>query len=310
MRDDRSRDPDKTYAACVWLWARSPSLCDAPGILGDELDADRTTGQINLPAGVRCVYKSTSLTASDVAALARVTGDAEVALTGLVVRALERERTDVPTSHVLEVERRIVAARFGGSRSAYVTALARAGAGAVIAQGIIGDELRGQQIEGRLSVKTPSAADVTRFRTTYAAVLARRVAVSPAPSWLPTGTGVVLATSAPAEVFRAPSGRAVHVLTAEGRFTVRALDDAVPLAAVPLDQARPAIVRELASQERADAYATWSLEKQKGAESLLVCSRDRLPELGLPALTSFVPFLSLDESEAAEWATSRSAGAR
>ena len=38
QRNERSNDPDKTYAACVWLWARDPGLCDAPAALGDELE--------------------------------------------------------------------------------------------------------------------------------------------------------------------------------------------------------------------------------------------------------------------------------
>ena len=95
QRDARSNDPDKTYAACVWLWARDASLCDAPGTLGKELDADMKTGQLNLPAGVRCVYGSTPLSASSVAAVAKVTGDRELALTALVSRAIERERAQV-----------------------------------------------------------------------------------------------------------------------------------------------------------------------------------------------------------------------
>ena len=65
QRNERSNDPDKTYAACVWLWAREASLCDAPAILGDELDADTKTGQLGFPAGVRCLYGSTALTASE-----------------------------------------------------------------------------------------------------------------------------------------------------------------------------------------------------------------------------------------------------
>ena len=310
MRDARSNDPDKTYAACVWLWARSTSLCDAPGLLGAELDADRTTGQINLPPGVRCVYRGTALESSGVADLARVTGDGELALTALVVRALERARTDVTTSEILGVERDIVAARFAGSRSAYLAALSKARASVAVARGIIGDELRRRLLESRMRVGRPSAADVARFRATYAAVLARDVSVSPAPSWLPTGSGLVLASSAPAAVFRAPAGRTVEVRTADGRFTVRALDDAVPLGAAAPDLARTAILRELSVQERADAYASWSLQKQKGAESLLECDRDRLPELGLVTLAAFVPFLSLDEVEASQWAASRNAGAR
>ena len=70
QRNERSNDPDKTFAACVWLWARDPGLCEAPAILGEELDSDRRAGQIDLPAGVRCVYDN-PLTASAVAALRR-----------------------------------------------------------------------------------------------------------------------------------------------------------------------------------------------------------------------------------------------
>ncbi|HXG76965.1 MAG TPA: hypothetical protein VNJ53_10380, partial [Gaiellaceae bacterium] len=127
QRNERSRDPDKTYAACVWLWARDPALCDAPGILGQELDADRRAGQIDLPRSIRCVYGETPIRAASVAALARLTGDRELALTALVARLVERARTRVSTEEILAAERRIVAARFAGSVAAYRAALAEAG---------------------------------------------------------------------------------------------------------------------------------------------------------------------------------------
>ena len=298
QRNERSRDPDKTYAACVWLWARDPSLCDATGILGQELDADRRAGQIDLPAGIRCLYRSTALTASSVASLAKVTGDRELALTALVIRAVERERTRVSPSDVLAAEQRIATARFGGSSAAYRAALAEAGASVAVARAIIGDELRGREVLGRLATTRPSAADVARFRVTYAPVLARRIVVSPAPSWLPEGSGVALATSAPEAVFRISTGRAVTLRTAEGWFTVRALEETAALGAVPLRLAHTAIVRELRSERRADAYSAWTIRQQKAAESRLVCERDRLPELGVVTLASFVPFLSLHESTA------------
>jgi hypothetical protein len=305
MRNARSNDPDKTYAACVWLWTRDPGLCDAPGILGPELDTDRQAGQIDLPVGVRCLYRGTAFRSSDVAALARVTGDTESAVTALVSRALERERTDVTAAQILATERNIVAARFGGDRAEYVATLVRAHATTALARGIIGDELRSWEIEARLSVPRPSATAIASFQTTYADTPARDVTVSPAPSWLPAGKGVAVASSAPAAVFRAPLGRSVSIRTAEGRFAVRALDDTTPLGALQLATGRQAIVRELVSQERAEAYEAWSLGKQKGAESVLVCARDRLPELGVVRLASFVPFLSLDEAEAGEWLASR-----
>lgn len=302
QRDARSNDPDKTYAACVWLWARDPGLCDAPGTLGRELDVDRTAGQIDLPAGIRCVHGRTPLTASSIAAVAKVTGDSELALTSLVVRALERQHASVSTGEVLAAERRIVAARFGGRASAYRAALAQAGASVAVARGVLGDELRRRAILGRLRITSPTGADVARFRETHPTVLARRVAVSPGPSWLPEGRGLALDVSAPSAVFRLQARRTTVLLTAEGPFSVHALDDALELAIVPDGLARPAILRELRSERRAAAYAEWTIRRQKAAEGSLVCNRDRMPELGVVALSSFLPFLSLHEAQASRWA--------
>jgi len=296
QRNERSNDPDKTYAACVWLWARDPGLCDAPDLLGKELDSDRRTGQIDLPAGVRCVYDGSPLTASGVAALAKMTGDRELALTALVVRAVERERSAVDTSQILAMERRVIASRFGGSVSAYRAALAEVGASLVVARGVVGDELRRAAIQQRLVTPRPSSANVVRFRTTFAGVPARKLVVSPAPSWLSEGTGLALATSAPRAVFEIATRRSATLRTAEGVFTVRALEDTTSLGAVALAEARAAIVRELVSERRADAYVAWAIRQQKAAESRLVCERDRLPSHGVVSLSSFAPFLSMHEA--------------
>jgi hypothetical protein len=297
QRNARSTDPDKTYAACVWLWARNPALCDAPGTLGEEFDADRREGQIILPAGARCAYAGTVFTSSRVSSLAKVTGDRELALTALLARAVE-SRTPVGRDRILAAERRIVVSRFGGRRSAYRTALAQVGASVPIARGIVGDELRRLEIRGRLKAPRPRSADVARFRATFASVLARRVEVSPAPSWLPEGEGIALATSAPERVFRVPIGRAVRLHTLEGVFTARALGSTTALGAVAAGTSRRAIARELRSALRSDAYASWSIRKQKAAESLLTCDRDRMPEPGVVALSSFVPFLAVHEASA------------
>jgi hypothetical protein len=304
QRNERSNDPDKTFAACVWLWARDASLCDAPALLGQELDSDLETGQIDLPAGVRCIYGETPLTASSVATLARVTGDRELALTALVARAIERERVRVSPEEALAVERRIIHSRFGGSSVAYRAALAEAGASVAVARAILADELRSAEIVDRLSPARVSAADVTRFRTTFAPVLAREVTVSPAPSWLPEGQGVALATSAPAVVFQLATGRRATIRTAEGRFVVEALDDVTALGALPSALADSAVRRELRAQRRAEAYGAWTIRMQKRAESKLVCERDRLPELGVVSLAAFAPFLSLHE---ARWRRTESA---
>jgi hypothetical protein len=295
QRNARSNDPDKTYAACVWLWARDPALCDAPELLGDEVDDDRRAGQIDLAPGLRCVYDETPLTASGVASLARLTGDRELALTALVVRAIERAFEPVSPTAILAAERRIVAARFRGSSTAFRAAVAEAGATLVVARGIIGDELRRAEILPRLTTTRPPTTDVVRYREAHATVPARLVEVSPAPSWLPEGVGLALATSAPQAVFEAPSRRTIRLRTAEGDFRVRALEKPTVLDAVDLSVSRPAIVRELTSERRADAYAAWTIHRQKAAEGKLVCERDRLPERGVVTLSSFAPFLSLRE---------------
>ena len=305
QRNERSNDPDKTYAACVWLWARDASLCDAPAILGDELDADLKTGQLGLPAGVRCLYGSTALTASGVAALAKVTRDRELALTALVTRAVERERARVSPSDALALERRVVAARFRGSSVAYRAAVTDAGASLAVARAILGDELRSAEIIDRLSPARISTGDVARFRSTFAPVLAREVTVSPAPSWLPEGQGVALATSAPAAVFAIGGGGRATIRTAEGAFVVEAHGETTALGALPADLARAAVTRELRAERRAEAYAGWTIRMQKAAASKLVCERDRLPELGVVRVSAFTPFLSLHEAEAARWATAR-----
>jgi hypothetical protein len=305
QRDARSNDPDKTLTACVWLWARDAGLCDAPLILGRELDADRKTGQLDLPSGARCMYGSSALTASSVAALAKVTRDRELALTALVVRAIERERAHVSPTDALAVEARIVAGRFGGSSAAYRSALAETRASLPVARAIIGDELRAREVLGRLAVASPSAGDIARFRATYAPVLARRLVVSPAPSWLRGGSGLALATSAPESVFAMARGQRLRVRTAEGEFSVKALDDTAPLGAYAYAVARPTIVDALRNERRADAYAAWTIRAQKAAVGRLVCERDRLPELGVVTLATYAPFLSLHEADAASWAAAR-----
>jgi hypothetical protein len=109
---------------------------------------------------------------------------------------------------------------------------------------------------------------------------------------------VALATTAPERIFLLPTRRSATIRTAEGAFKVRPLERVDSLGALSLADSRPAIVRELAAQRRADAYAEWTIRRQKGAESRLVCSRDRLPELGVVALSSFVPFLAVHEASA------------
>lgn len=308
--DARGADSDKTYAACVWLWSRDPGLCDAPGILGSELDTDVRTGQLNLPAGVRCLLGSTPVTASSISSLASVTRDRELAFTALVARAAHRARSPVSPTQVLALERRIVGARFGGRLTAYRAALGEVAISQSVARDIVADELGARETTVRLNVPRPSARDVARFRETYAAVAARELVVSPAPSWLPEGNGIALATTAPLSVFEVPTGRPTVVATAAGRFTVEALDDTSALGALPVEATRRAVIRELRTAAQVEAFEAWSIKTQKSAHARLVCERDDLPELAAVRLSSFAPFLSLHEAEASSWLTARQARSR
>jgi hypothetical protein len=296
MRTAAGKDPDKTYAACVWLWTRDPALCDAPGLIGPKFDADVRVGQIDLPASVRCTLGDATLTSRSVSTLQRMTRDWELAFTALAVRQIERELTDVRTVDVLAAERGVIAARFGGSRAAYVAALGRARSSVPLARGVLGDELRRLELQARFRVSGPSPSAVARYAETNAHLLARPVVASPAPRWLPGGSGYALASSAPASVFTIPTGRTARVRTIAGPIVVRALDEAAPLELLSSSLVRSAIARELRSEQRAGLYAEWTLRRQRGAESRLVCQKDRLPETGVVTLSSFAPFLALHES--------------
>ncbi len=293
--NEAGSDPDKEGAACVWLWARDPSLCNAPRH-AEGFDADRRTGQIDLPAGVRCALGEQTITTNEIGELARLTRDPEVALSGLFARLVESREASVGLHEILAAERTIVARRFGGSTAGYAGALARGRATRGVARDIIGDELRRRSIQARLTVPAPSGAVLEELQQTYGSVSAREVEVEPAPSWLPDGRGIALALDAPAQVFTAPLGRTITIRTFEGVFEVRALADTAPLAAIPGEAARPAISRALRTAAQADRYHSWTALQQKNALDQLRCVRDRLPQVGAVELTSYLPFLTLAEA--------------
>jgi hypothetical protein len=292
--NEAGKDPDKAGAACVWLWARNPSLCDAPEIVGD-FDDDLRAGQIDLPAGVRCALGDRTITTNQIGELARLTRDPEVAFSVLFARLVESREAAVGADDVLRAERTIIGRRFGGGPT-YVQALLRARATRAVARAIIGDELRRRAIQARLTVPGPSGAQLAEFQATYGAELAREVEVEPAPSWLPDGRGVALSIDAPPQVFTAPLGRWSTVRAFEGIFRVRPRADTAPLAGVPFASVRPGIARALRHAAQADAFHGWTALKQKAALDQVRCIRDRLPQVGGIELTSYLPFLTLTEA--------------
>jgi hypothetical protein len=250
--NEQARDPDKLGAGCVWLWARDQSLC-AVGALQERFDRDLRSGQIDLPAGVRCALGAAAITTNEIAALARVTRDADAALTILYARLVQQQAVSIDPGAARAAERLIVQRRFGGSREQYLGALRRVGASTSVALGAIADELRREALLVRLQAVTPTAAEIAEFAETYASVALRDI----------PGTG-----------------------------TVPGVDVTTPLGLLPDELARPAIVRALRHVARAERYASWAERRQEHALNEIRCVRDRLPTIGTVPLTSWMPFLA------------------
>jgi hypothetical protein len=288
-------DPDKPRAACVYLWARSASLCNGPALAGKGFDRSRTEGQLNLPGYLRCRIDGTgSVSWTSIQRVLALTGDPELAFSNAYARALEQRAAHVSQNQVLAAERAIVASDFGGSRSEYRRALADAHATVAVARSVIADELRRARIESRFSVAAPSRTDVAEYQQTYGEQQVRLVQAARRTSWLGgRKVGYAVASNAPAAVMRLRSGRWSEVWSATGPVRVRPLGSPVPLGSVPLARVRPSIRAALIAQARDARYPTWIAAQQARSFGRAVCWRDELPAVGVVDLTEYVPFLSL-----------------
>ena len=143
---EAGRDPDKPTAACIYLWARSPSLCDGPATAGKAFKTSRTDGQLILPDGAMCTMGRSAIRLSAIARLNVLVKDRDVAYTALLARLAESANQPATTKEILAAERAVIQYRFGGSRSAYHAALGKAGAPLDVARGILGDSIRRQKV--------------------------------------------------------------------------------------------------------------------------------------------------------------------
>ena len=287
---------DKPAAACVYLWARNPSLCNGPAAAGKGFNASLTEGQLVLPGGTRCTLYGKPVTESAISALKPITGDADVAFTAAFARVVTTLQVPLKPRQVTDAERAVVAAQFGGSYARYRSALTKAHASVGAARGVIADELRRMSIERGFRVGGFSSNDVREFYATYAQSLVRLVQAKTNAPWLGNRTrGFALADTAPPQLFTiAQGGKWKTIRTMRGTFQVKALDDAVPLGALPLDVARQPIVDALKELERSDRYESWLLAKERQLDSQAVCRRDVQPEPGAVDLTDYLPFLAAE----------------
>jgi hypothetical protein len=287
-------DPDKETAACVYLWTRAPALCDAPGTAGAGFDATRAVGLIKLPAGTQCTIGVKRIAQGELGPLQQLTGDRDLAYTALLERLTESRYASVSLGDVLGAESAVVSDRFGGSRAAYLAAIAQAHTTLSVARGVIADQLRRLEIEPTVPAPSPSNGAIQVFYDAYPDLLARAVTATPAAWWLGGKTkGWALAQLAPQRVFDVSTGFAAQVSSLGGSYTVKPTGDALPLGALPLAQARPAIAAALKSFARSQAFETWTVARQSGSLLAATCLQDELPQPGAVDLSTFLPFLAL-----------------
>ena len=95
------------------------------------------------------------------------------------------------------------------------------------------------------------------------------------------------------KLFDLGTGQSSSVLTSQGSYTVKALKDPLPLGAVPLGQARPAILSALRTFASGVAFEHWTVAKQRAALNTATCARDDLPQPAAVDLVQYLPFLRL-----------------
>ena len=291
----KEADPAKPKAACVWLWARKRTLCNAPKKLGPHFDRSLADGQILLAHGTICrAQGGATVGARAVASLQALTGDRNAALSALFERLVEAAERPVSRRAVLAAEREVVRDSFHGRRSAYLAALGQAHATVGIARAVLGDELRRARLEQQRYAPPPRGREVADFYAAYPDLLVRLVRVSPSPPWLAgRGRGFALAEAAPQRLFSLPTGRKAQLSTLLGKLAVTPLNAPLPLGAFPLSSVRPAIVAALRGFERAQSFQRWTIARQNVFLSRTICTHDNLPQPAAIDLTQYLPFLRI-----------------
>lgn len=283
-------DADKPAAACVWLWARDPKLCDGPALAGEGFDASLTDGQLTVPRGARCVLADGRIDRQALYRLTLLTGDDAYAASVLLERAVLQHEAPVDPVSVLSAERLVVSAGFGGSRPAYLAALGRAKLSLGEARAVIADRIARDRVQARFRPQPHALPEVDDFLATYAWQQVRLVHVTPAAPWLGGERGWAVSTLAPASVFTLR--RPAQIDTPDGVFHVRPLGPPAPLGLLSVDIGRAIARGNLGRLARADVYARWLVARERAQLAGATCLRDDLPATGATDLAPFVPFLT------------------
>ena len=280
-----SADADKATAACVYLWTRDPNLCiDAPDRSGPAFNADLGAGSLALPPGTACSWEGGGVGIADVEALAGAAGSRGDAARLLAGRVLARGAGTVGLTQQLRLERGVVAARFRGSRSAYLASLAPLRLSAVAARQLLADDRRLDLLGAALAPDGPSARQTAGWIARHAGEPTRRVHADRPVTWLAGRTaGIVLRGSAPAALFGARVGETVVVASAQGPLRVRVLSQTRPLRSRTSVTARPVVAALLQLGAQALAARAWIDRAITAARSSMRCARDEFADV--PAAT-------------------------
>jgi hypothetical protein len=138
--DPAGADLDKPLAACVYLWTRDSSLCDAPARA--TFDTSLADGQLILPVGIRCAFPTGMVSEAAVSRLTRFAGGERAALTALTQRRALRRVVPVRPRDALRAERSLVHSKYRGSKRRYSRALARRGLTRSDALALLADRIR------------------------------------------------------------------------------------------------------------------------------------------------------------------------
>ena len=133
-------DPDKATAACVALWTRDTSLCDAP----DQADFDLslTEGQLStLPSYATCVIDGRVLPTNQLTQATQLLGSQSAALTALFERLAATAL--VPVTRAQEQQAEL--SQFGKVQR-FLAATRLSGVSPGFARGVIVDQLRYAQV--------------------------------------------------------------------------------------------------------------------------------------------------------------------
>ena len=188
-------DPDKATAACVYLWTRDPTLCDAPTIAGPSFTPTRDDGLINLSPGQVCQWAGGAISQADIASATLLTGSSSRALDLLFERGVESARATVTAAAVARRARHHrPRLRW---RSCRLPVRARqCGVDLTTARAGIADLIRRRLVATTLPTGHLTARNVRAYVSTHPYVLTRRVRANQVVPWLGNHrTGVALRRS-------------------------------------------------------------------------------------------------------------------